>query len=129
MAAAALANVPSHLHEKGRHELIRHVMNIRAGVQKHKAAAKHAGKTIIAGIAAGAGGAIAGGLAVKLPHLPKTRIRTDLTVGALIGGACAMGVFDEHSEAVGALAHGLIGYGTGDAVKGALLARGVKQAA
>jgi len=104
-------------------------MNIRAGIQKHKETAKHAGKTIVSGIAAGAGGALAGGLAVKMPHVPKTKIRTDLALGGAIGAACAVGMFDEHSEHVAALAHGLIGYGTGDATKTALLARGMKQAA
>ncbi len=130
MTTMSLARgIPTHLAQKGRHELIRHVMNIRSGIQKHKAVAKHAGKTVVAGAAAAAGGAIAGGLAVKMPHIPKTKLRTDLVLGAAVGGACAFGVFDEHSETVGALAHGLIGYGTGDAVKTALLARGVRQAA
>lgn len=121
--------VPSHLATKGRHELIRHVMNIRSGITKHKAAAKQAGKTVVCGLAAAGGGAIAGAMAVKLPHIPKTKIRTDLVVGAVIGGAVAAGMLEEHGEAVGALAHGLIGYGTGDAVKQALLARGMSQAA
>lgn len=126
---AALATAPAHLHQKGRHELIKHVMSIRSGIAKHKAVAKHAGATIVAGVAAAAGGVTAGLMAVKLPHLPKTKIRTDLTVGALTAGAVAAGVFDEHGAAVGALAHGLIGYGMGDVTKQALLARGMKQAA
>lgn len=127
--ATALAHVPSHIATKGRHELIRHVMAVRNGMVKHKAAAKHAGKTIVTGAAAAVGGGVAGGLAVKMPHIPKTKFRTDLVLGTLVGGACALGVFDEHSETVAGLAHGLIGYGTGDAVKTALLARGVRQAA
>lgn len=129
MASAALANVPAHLHEKGRHELIKHVMNIRAGVAKHKQAAKHAGVTIVGGVLASAGGGLAGGLAVKMPHIPKTKFRTDLVVGSAIAGAVALGVFDEHAQHVGAFAQGMLGYGTGDAVKQALLAKGVKQAA
>jgi hypothetical protein len=98
-------------------------------LQKHKETAKHAGATMIDGVAAGAGGGTAGLLAVKFPHLPKTKIRTDLVVGAAIGAAVAVGFFDELGRHVGAFAHGLIGYGTGDAVKQALLAKGVKQAA
>lgn len=129
MAAAALANVPAHLHEKGRHELIRHVMNIRQGIAKHKATAKHAGVTVIGALLASAGGGLAGGLAVKLPHLPKTKFRTDLVVGTLVSGAVAAGMFDELAAQVGAFAQGMLGYGTGDAVKQALLAKGVKQAA
>lgn len=129
MASTALANVPSHIASKGRHELIRHVMAIRSGIQKHKATAKHAGVTIIGGVLASAGGGVGGVLAVKLPHIPKTKFRTDLVVGAAIGGAVAFGVFDEHAQHVGAFAQGLIGYGTGDSVKQALLAKGVKQAA
>jgi hypothetical protein len=125
---AALA-IPGHLREKGRHELIRHVMSIRNGVAKHKAAAKHAGVTVIGGLLASAGGAAAGVAAVKMPHLPKTKIRTDLVVGTGISIGVAMGVFDEHSQHVGAFAQGMLGYGTGDAVKQALLAKGVKQAA
>lgn len=126
MASAALANVPSHLHEKGRHELIRHVMNIRQGIAKHKAVAKHAGITVIGALLASAGGALGGGFAVKLPHVPKTKFRTDLVVGTFISGAVAAGVFDEVAPHVGAFAQGLLGYGTGDAVKVALLAKGVK---
>ncbi len=129
MAATALANVPSHLHQKGRHELIRHVMNIRNGVQKHKAAAKHAGVTAVGSVVACAGGAAAGVAAVKLPFIPKTKIRTDLAVGTAIAVGVAMGVFDEHSQSVGAFAQGMLGYGTGDAVKKAMLAKGIKQAA
>lgn len=129
MAGTALANVPSHLHQKGRHELIRHVMSIRNGIAKHKASAKHAGVTVIGGLLASAGGGAAGVAAVKMPHLPKTKIRTDLAVGTAIAVGVAMGVFDEHSQHVGAFAQGMLGYGTGDAVKQALLARGVKQAA
>lgn len=125
----ALAHAPAHLHQKGRHELIKHVMSIRNGIAKHKATAKHAGATVIGGIAAGAGGATAGFMAVKMPHLPKTKIRTDLTVGAITAAAVAAGVFDEHGASVAALAHGLIGYGMGDVTKQALLARGMKQVA
>ena len=125
----ALAKAPAHLAAKGRHELIRHVMNIRNGLAKHKATAKHAGTTIVCGVLASAGGAAAGLLAVKMPHLPKTKVRTDLALGAAIGAATAVGLFDEHAPMVGALAHGLLGYGTGDAVKAKLLASGMKQAA
>lgn len=129
MTTAALANVPSHLHQKGRHELIKHVMNIRNGVQKHKAAAKHAGVTVIGGLLASAGGGVAGVAAVKMPHIPKTKFRTDLVVGTAIAAGVALGVFDEHAPHVGAFAQGMLGYGTGDSVKQALLAKGVKQAA
>jgi hypothetical protein len=129
MAATALANVPAHLHQKGRHELIKHAMNIRNAMQKHKETAKHAGATMVDGIAASAGGGTAGVLAVKLPHVPKTKVRTDLVVGGLLGVAVAVGFFDEVGRHVGAFAHGMLGYGTGDAVKQALLAKGVKQAA
>jgi hypothetical protein len=129
MTSLALANAPAHLREKGRHELIRHVMNIKSGIAKHKQVAKHAGVTVVCGLLASAGGAAAGLAAVKMPHLPKTKIRTDLALGAVIGAATAAGMFDEHAPMVGAVAHGLIGYGTGDAVKAKLLASGVKQAA
>jgi len=129
MALAALANIPGHLHAKGKHELIKHVMNIRNGMAKHKATAKHAGATVIDGVAASAGGGTAGVMAVKLPHLPKTKLRTDLVVGSVIGAAVAVGFFDELGRHVAAFAHGMLGYGTGDAVKQALLAKGMKQAA
>ncbi len=129
MTTQSLANVPSHLAAKGRHELIRHVMNIRNGLQKHKATAKHAGVTLVCSALASVGGATAGLLAVKLPHLPKTKVRSDLALGAVIGAATAAGLFDEHAPMVGAIAHGLLGYGTGDAVKQKLLAGGMKQAA
>lgn len=129
MATTALANAPAHLVQKGRHELIRHVMNIRNGMAKHKATAKHAGVTVVCGILASAGGGLAGIAAVKMPHLPKTKIRTDLALGAAIGAATAVGLFDEHAPMVAAVAHGLLGYGTGDAVKAKLLASGMKQAA
>jgi len=104
-------------------------MNIRNGIAKHKATAKHAGVTVIGGLLASAGGGVAGVAAVKMPHLPKTKIRTDLAVGTAIAVGVAMGVFDEHSQHVGAFAQGMLGYGTGDAVKQAMLAKGVKQAA
>lgn len=129
MASAALATIPGHLREKGRHELIRHVMNIRSGLAKHKQSAKHAGVTVIGGVLASAGGGVAGALAVKFPHVPKTKIRTDLVVGTAISLGVAVGLFDEHSQHVGAFAQGMLGYGTGDTVKQALLAKGVKQAA
>lgn len=125
----ALAHAPAHLVSKGRHELIRHVMNIKNGMAKHKATAKHAGVTVVCGALAGVGGALAGLAAVKLPHVPKTKVRTDLALGAIIGVATAAGMFDEHAAMVGAVAHGLLGYGTGDAVKQKLLASGMKQAA
>ncbi len=128
-ASMALAHAPAHLHQKGRHELIRHVMNIKNGLAKHKAVAKHAGITLACSALASVGGAVAGLAAVKMPHLPKTKLRTDLVLGALIGGATAAGVFDEAAAMVGAVAHGLLGYGTGDAVKQKLLASGMKQAA
>ncbi len=126
--SATLA-IPSHLQEKGRHELIRHVMNIRNGIAKHKATAKHAGVTVIGGVLASAGGGVAGLAAVKMPHIPRTKFRTDLVIGTAISIGVAVGVFDEHSQHVGAFAQGMLGYGTGDAVKQALLAKGVKQAA
>lgn len=129
MALAALANVPGHLHQKGRHELIRHVMNIRNGMAKHKQTAKHAGATAVDGVAACAGGGTAGVMAVKLPRIPKTKLRTDLVVGSVIAAAVAVGFFDEVGRHVGAFANGMLGYGTGDAVKQALLAKGMKQAA
>jgi hypothetical protein len=129
MSAAALANVPTHLHQKGRHELIKHVMNIRNGIAKHKQSAKHAGATVIGGLMASAGGGVAGVAAVKMPHLPKTKIRTDLALGTAIAAGVALGVFDEHGPHVAAFAQGMLGYGTGDSVKQALLAKGVKQAA
>ena len=129
MATLSLANAPAHLHAKGKHELIKHVMSIRNGMQKHKAVAKHAGATVIDGIAASAGGGTAGVMAVKLPHLPKTKVRTDLVVGSAIGVAVAVGFFDELGRHVAAFAHGMLGYGTGDAVKQTLLAKGMKQAA
>jgi len=126
---AALAHAPAHLVAKGRHELIRHVMNIRNGMQKHKAVAKHALVTVGCSAVAGVGGAAAGLAAVKMPHLPKTKVRTDLAVGAVVGLATAAGMFDEHAAWASALAHGFIGYGTGDVVKQKLLASGMKQAA
>lgn len=126
---AALAHAPAHLQQKGRHELIRHVMSIKNGLAKHKATAKHAGVSIVCGVLASAGGAAAGLAAVKMPHLPKTKIRTDLSIGAALGVATAAGVFDEHAPMVAAVAHGFIGYGTGDVVKQKLLAGGMKQAA
>jgi hypothetical protein len=104
-------------------------MNIRSGIAKHKATAKHAGVTVVCGVLASVGGATAGLLAVKLPHVPKTKVRTDLALGAAIGAATAAGMFDEHAQMVAALAHGLLGYGTGDATKQKLLASGMKQAA
>lgn len=125
----ALAHAPAHLVSKGRHELIRHVMNIKNGMAKHKATAKHAGVTVICGTLAAAGGGLAGLAAVKMPHVPKTKVRTDLALGAVIGAATAAGLFDEHAPMVGAVAHGLLGYGMGDVVKAKLLASGVKQAA
>jgi hypothetical protein len=104
-------------------------MNIKNGMAKHKAVAKHAGVSVVCGVLASAGGALAGLAAVKLPHIPKTKVRTDLVLGGLIGAATAAGVFDEHAPMVAAVAHGLLGYGTGDAVKQKLLASGMKQAA
>jgi hypothetical protein len=68
-------------------------------------------------------------MAVKLPRLPKTKVRTDLVVGSALAVAVAVGFFDELGRHVGAFANGMLGYGTGDAVKQALLAKGDKQAA
>ena len=96
---------------------------------RHKEKAKHAGTTILQGVLASAGGASAGVLAVKFPHLPKTKVRTDLAVGMVIGGVCAMGLLDETSAFGAAFAQGLLGYGVGDVTKTALLAHGWKQAA
>jgi hypothetical protein len=129
MASTALAHAPAHLVQKGRHELIRHVMNIKNGMAKHKAAAKHGLMTVACGAVASTAGALAGLAAVKMPHLPKTKVRTDLALGALVGTATALGLFDEAAQLAGAFAHGLLGYGTGDAVKQKLLASGMKQAA
>jgi len=129
MTTQALAHAPAHLAAKGRHELIKHVMNIRNGMAKHKQAAKHGLMTVACGALAGVGGGVAGVAAVKLPHLPKTKIRTDLTIGSLVGAAVAFGLFDEHAALAGAFSHGMLGYGTGDVVKAKLLASGVKQAA
>lgn len=128
MASTAIA-VPSHLAQKGRTELLKHVMNIRQGIQRHKETAKHVGTTLVQAVVASAGGAAAGGLSVKFPHVPKTKVRTDLALGAVVGAATAAGVFDEHAATVGAFAHGLLGFGMGDVVRNKLLASGVKQAA
>lgn len=129
MTTTALSTVPTHLAQKGRHELLKHVMNIRQGMARHKETAKHVGKTLIGTVVASAGGATGGALSVKVPHIPKTKVRTDLALGAVIGAATAAGVFDEHGSAVAAFAHGLLGFGVGDVVRAKMLAAGMKQAA
>jgi hypothetical protein len=117
------------LAEKSKTDLMKHVMSIKSGLTRHKEKAKHAGTTILQGVLASAGGASGGVLAIKFPHLPKTKIRTDLAIGGAIGVICAMGMLDESSAFGAAFAQGLLGYGVGDMTKTALLAHGWKQAA
>jgi hypothetical protein len=117
------------LAEKSKTDLLKHVMSIKNGLTKHKEKAKHGFTTLAHAALASAGGGTAGVLAVKMPHIPKTKIRTDLAIGGLVGLAAAAGVLDEASALAGAFAQGLLGYGVGDATKTALLAHGWKQAA
>lgn len=115
--------------EKSKHDIIKHVMSIKNGLARHKEKAKHAGTTVIQGVLASAGGAVAGVLAVKAPHVPRTKLRVDLVLGGILGGIAAAGVLDEQSANVAAVAQGLLGYGVGDVTKTALLKHGWKQAA
>lgn len=117
------------LAEKSKHDLMRHVASIKSGIQRHKAQAKHVGKTVVGAVLSSAGGAAAGVLSLKLPNIPKTKVRTDLVVGGLIAGAVAAGVFDEMSEQAGAVAQGMLGFATGDMTRQQLLKMGWKQAA
>ncbi len=130
MAALALHHPGMRaLAEKSKTDLMKHVMSIKNGLTKHKEKAKHGMTTFVQSVLASAGGASAGVLAVKLPHLPKTKVRTDLAVGTIIGTVCALGLLDETSTFGAAFAQGLLGYGVGDVTKTALLAHGWKQAA
>lgn len=117
------------LAEKSKTDLMKHVMSIKSGLTRHKEKAKHAGTTVLQGVLASAGGATAGVLAVKVPHLPKTKVRTDLAIGTVVGIVAAAGLLDETSPFAAAFAQGMLGYGVGDMTKTALLAHGWKQAA
>jgi len=117
------------LADKSKHDLMRHVMNIKNGLAKHKQNAKHVGKTVIGAVLSSAGGATAGALSLKLPTLPKTKVRTDLVLGGVIAGAVAAGVLEELSDQAGAFAQGMLGFATGDMTRQQLLKMGWKQAA
>jgi hypothetical protein len=117
------------LAEKSKTDLLKHVMSIKNGLTRHKDKAKHGFTTLAHAALASVGGGAAGVLAVKMPHIPKTKVRTDLAVGGLVGIVAAAGLLDESSAMAAAFAQGLLGYGVGDATKTALLAHGWKQAA
>lgn len=117
------------LADKSKHDLMRHVASIKNGIQRHKAQAKHVGKTVIGAVLSSAGGASAGVLSLKLPTLPKTKVRTDLVLGGVIAGAVAAGVLEELSESASAFAQGMLGFATGDMTRQQLLKMGWKQAA
>lgn len=93
---------------------------------KEKAA--HMAKTGIGGILAAAGGGTAGLLAIKLPFVPKTKVRSDLAVGVLGLGAAALGEMFlglEVSNGVADYSKGLIGSGVSRHTEAFLRSKGI----
>lgn len=102
-------------------ELVNKLVRFKQAAIRQKENAKHAGRIMISGVLAGAGGAAAGVCAVKMPFLPKTQAPTDLVLGGALGTMAALGIFDDLDEHVNSFANGLIGAGmarvTADALR------------
>jgi hypothetical protein len=93
-----------------------------------KEKAHHAAKTGIGGALAAVGGAGAGLLAVKLPFVPKTKVRSDLalgTLGLLAAAAGEMFLGVEVSNSVADVSKGLIGSGVSRHTEDLLISKGV----
>lgn len=93
-----------------------------------KEKAQHAVKTGMGGVLAAAGGATAGVLAVKMPFVPRTKIRSDLaagTVGLLVAAAGEMFLGVELSNAAADYSKGLIGSGVSRHTEDLLISKGV----
>ncbi len=126
MASSA---VIERLKEIPKSDLVTKVANMRATMARYrvKEHAVRGAKAVVGTLAAGAGGVVAGGLQLKLPHIPKTPIRTDLAGAALLAGACAINLFDEMTPHVLDIAKGMAGAGMSEVTKSFLKAHGVTQ--
>lgn len=111
-------------------EALEKLARLRTYMSKNRVREKaaHAAKTGIGGALAAVGGVAAGGLAVKLPFVPRTKVRSDLalgTIGILAAAAGEMLLGYEVSNGVADVAKGLIGSGVSRHTEDLLRSKGV----
>lgn len=124
MNAIELSELPkSELVQK----VLGHATNARHLAQKHKGEIKRIGTLVAQNAAAGIGGGLAGLLQLKLEHLPKTKLRTDLFIASGLALANLADVFDAGTPIAQSMADALTGHGVGRFSEAFLTKHGVKK--
>ena len=106
--STALATV----NEMPKSQLAQALIRARALQKAAREHTKQMGRAMVSQVLAGAGGATAGFLAVKMPLVPRTKVPTDLALGTALALGSALDMFDGANDYVQAYAMGLIGAGT-----------------
>jgi hypothetical protein len=120
------------IQEMSKSELVEKVLatgkRATALAHKHKATIRRVGIAFAGSATAAASGLICGAVEIKMPTLPKTKVRTDLAAAVAVTGLNAAGIFgdDGLAEVIQAGAYAAYGHGMGRIAEAALRKRGVK---
>lgn len=95
-------------------------------VQRNKVLIRRVGFVAAGSAVAAVTGLALGGIEIKMPTLPKTKIRSDLAYSAAVTAANLAGVFGDAGEIIQASAYAAEGHGFGRISEAALRKRGVK---
>lgn len=121
----------SQLSRQSSGKLAHQLHNMKELAKKHrvKERAQHGAKVLVGVAMAAAGGVVAGGLQLKMPTIPRTKLRTDLSLGAALAAAAAGGLFGDMDHQMADMAKGLVGAGMAGASSNFLQAHGVVKSA
>ena len=113
--------IPEAIQQASKSDLMAMVTRARglAKTYKLKERAAHTGKSLLCTLTGAAGGATAGliGAFPMVAHIPRTKVRTDIVIGAGIALAAAFDVFDGASRYIGEYGNGLLDFAVGDVTR------------
>lgn len=95
------------------HKVLAHASHARHLAVKHKGEMKRIGTHLVQSTTAAVVGLGCGGLELKLPHIPKTKVRTDLALASLLALANVFDVFDAGAPIAQSASDALTGHGMG----------------